>query len=88
VNCVSERVAREMAAGARQRFGAAIGLSTTGYAEPSPSEGIKHPFAYFAIDVDGNVTSGKLEAPGLARVAMQQHITEQVMDKLVMLLGE
>lgn len=37
VNCVSERVAREMAAGACNLFGAEVAIATTGYASDSPS---------------------------------------------------
>jgi PncC family amidohydrolase len=34
VNCVSARIARQMALGVRGMFGADIGIATTGYAEP------------------------------------------------------
>ena len=35
VNCVSERVAKEMAIGVCKLFNTQIGISTTGYAEPN-----------------------------------------------------
>ena len=47
VNCVSERVAIEMANGAIKMFGADIAVATTGYAEPNDQ--VEIPFACFAI---------------------------------------
>ena len=49
VNCVSERVAGEMACGACRLFGADLALATTGYAEPSPADGVAEPFAWVAL---------------------------------------
>jgi PncC family amidohydrolase len=40
VNCVSARVAEEMALGACGLFGADVGVATTGYAEASPADGV------------------------------------------------
>lgn len=48
-NCVSSRVATEMAVGVRERFGAYIGVATTGYAEPDPSRGVECPYAHIAV---------------------------------------
>src|ERR1044071_5239810 len=39
VNSVSAAVAEEMARGVCRLFGSDLGLATTGYAEPSPTEG-------------------------------------------------
>jgi nicotinamide-nucleotide amidase len=49
VNAVSAQVALEMARGACALFNADFGLATTGYAEPFPARGIKHPLAHVAI---------------------------------------
>ena len=49
VNCVSRRVAHEMAYGVQKMFNAEIGISTTGYAEPDPSHDVEEPFAYLGF---------------------------------------
>lgn len=49
VNCVSERVAMEMATGVADRFGADIGIATTGYVEPCPDEGIAFPKVWIGL---------------------------------------
>src|SRR5204863_10010142 len=41
VDCVSQRVAVEMAAGAIRLFGADLAVATTGYAEPAPKKKVK-----------------------------------------------
>lgn len=86
VNCVSSRVAAEMASGARRIFSASIGVATTGYAEPSAEDQVRDPFAYFAIDVDGEITTGKIDGRGLGRVPMQRHVARFVLETLVGLL--
>jgi len=88
VNCVSRQVAVEMAKAACVLFAADIGLSTTGYAEPSATYGIKTPLAYFAIcmrkaDSIQRVADGTVEGAGLGRVAMQLHVTQTVLETLL-----
>jgi nicotinamide-nucleotide amidase len=88
VNSVSQRVAFELARGACDLFRSSIGIGTTGYAEPSPDDGIDVPMAYFAIcrraasDVD-DVTGGQLFGAGLSRVRMQKYVTKSVLEILV-----
>lgn len=83
VNCVSQRVSEEMAVGVRRLFGSFVGLSTTGYAEPSPAGGIDAPFAYYAIDIGGWMTAGRIEGGDRERVAVQELVADTVMRKLV-----
>lgn len=78
-NCVSPRVAREMAVGVRERFQADIAVATTGYAEPSPDDNVSTPFAFFAINIDGDTTAGKVVAANLTRVEMQEFVVTEVL---------
>ena len=74
VNCVSEAVVRQMVAGIRRLTGADVGIATTGYAEVWGS--ITVPMAWIAVDVGGAVRTVMVEAPGLDRHGVQQHVTE------------
>ena len=49
VNSVSAAVAEQMARGACELFGADVAVATTGYAEPSPGDGVMQPFAWWAV---------------------------------------
>lgn len=87
VNCVSQRVAVEMAQGACALFGAAVAVATTGYAEPSPADGIRVPMAWWALchvrrGGRCEVVSGRIEMPGAARVAAQERVTQEVLRQL------
>jgi nicotinamide-nucleotide amidase len=45
VNAVSERVVEEMTKGSYEAFGSDVGVSTTGFAEPSEDFGVALPYA-------------------------------------------
>lgn len=60
VNCVSERVAIEMARGAQNLFNTNIALSTTGYAEAYPCENVDTPYAYIALAFNNEVYTNKI----------------------------
>lgn len=88
VNCVSQRVAVEMAYGAMERFGADLAAATTGYAEPDRSAGIKSPMAWWAICQrlpNGRLAlnSGTVEVAGATRVEAQERIARDVLGLLV-----
>ena len=53
-NCVSERVAKEMALHVCNLFSSDWGIGITGYAVPSP-ESNNSLFAYYAIALNGNI---------------------------------
>jgi nicotinamide-nucleotide amidase len=89
-DCVSQRVAWEMAKGACEMFGVQVGIGTTGYAEPQQDKGIPAPYAYFAIchrkQTSLNVQpvdQGKIEGVGLKRVEMQRQVTQTILLRLV-----
>ncbi|MDQ5981120.1 MAG: nicotinamide-nucleotide amidase [Verrucomicrobiota bacterium] len=92
VNCVSQRVAVEMAAGACQLFGADLGVATTGYAEPSPAQKVRTPHAWWALCHRRRgaavVLSGLIEVPGADRVTVQERVAEGVLSELVNYLSE
>jgi nicotinamide-nucleotide amidase len=89
VDCVSARVAVEMARGACELFGADIGVATTGYAQANRAVGVKTPMAWWALchrRRGGLITvvSGQLELPaGTGRVAAQQQVAREVVRALV-----
>lgn len=88
VQCVSQRVAVEMAAGVCVMFGTSIGVATTGYAEPSRARKIKTPQAWWAIchgapRGPAEVVSGFVETPGATRTEAQHRIADAVLRELV-----
>ena len=91
-NCVSESIARQMARGAATLFDAQIALATTGYAEPSPNDGVATPFAWWALverlaDGSWREIAGRVECPGMDRVAVQVQVSETVLAALLTHLG-
>ncbi len=91
--CVSESVARQMARGVIQLFASRIGLATTGYAEPAPTEGVAVPFAWWAVvelrdDGEWIERSGRVDCPDLDRTAVQAHVSETVLAALLAHLRE
>jgi nicotinamide-nucleotide amidase len=93
VNCVSQRVAVEMAQGACALFGADLAVATTGYAEPNRGGGIKAPMAWWALchrrrGGRAVVISGCVELPGAQRVAAQECVAAEALRALVVYLRE
>ena len=93
VNCVSQRVAVEMASGAAKLFGAQLAVASTGYAEPSPKHKVKIPHAWWAIchrvrSGAMMVLSGYVEVPGADRVTVQEKVAEAVLTELISYLRE
>jgi nicotinamide-nucleotide amidase len=93
VDCVSQRVAIEMAAGAAERFDTDLAVSTTGYAEPSRKAKVRTPMAWWALchRLRGgrlNIFSGQVEVPGAGRTEVQARVAEAVLRELVTYLRE
>ena len=88
VNCVSQRVANEMAVGVCRLFKVDLGIGTTGYAEPSLVDQVDAPYAYFSIcrregDNISIVAERQLSGVGLGRVAMQDYVASAALQALV-----
>lgn len=92
VNCVSAEVAEQMARGAAELFKADIALATTGYAEPSPEEGVTVPFAWWALahrrHGGRHVQSKRIECKDAARVQVQAQVTVAAITGLLDYLRE
>jgi len=89
-NCVSSRVAEQMARGACVLFGADLGVATTGYAEPAPDQRVAAPFAWWAVarreGADYQLGSGRVDGTGLGRVEMQERVAEAALAALLAVL--
>lgn len=89
VDCVSPRVAVEMACGACELFNADLAVATTGYAQANRVAGVKAPMAWWAIchrQRGGQiaVVSGQIVLPATtSRVAAQEKISREVLRELV-----
>lgn len=89
VNSVSAEVAEQMARGACELFGADVGAATTGYAEPSPANGVAAPFAWWAIAVrdgqggDFRLRHGRVDCPGASRAEAQTRVADAVFAELL-----
>lgn len=93
VNCVSQRVAVEMAVGAAKLFGSDLTVATTGYAEPAPKRKVRTPHAWWALchrhrSGTAMMLSGFVEVPGADRVTVQTRVAEAVLTELVGYLRE
>ena len=89
VNAVSPTVAEQMAVGGCTFFKSDLVLSTTGYAEPCPAQGVTEPFAFWALAQvrpgarTAIVRSGRIECAGANRVQAQHHVADGVLNELI-----
>lgn len=100
VNCVSREVAEQMARGACALFGSDLAVATTGYAEPSPANEIKQPFAWWALchrrrgralRLDSGqavMRAGCVQFAGAKRTQMQAVVADAVLLELADYLRE
>ncbi len=88
VNCVSRRVAREMAAGIAALMHADFGAATTGYAEPNSVVGVDVPFAYCAVWSQGRTAVVRVVGRGLSRIAMQEHTAAAAISLILVCLKD
>ena len=93
VDCVSQRVAVEMAVGVAKLFGADLAVATTGYAEPAPKKKVRTPHAWWALchrhrSGAAVMLSGLIEVPGADRGTVQARVADAVLQELVRYLRE
>jgi nicotinamide-nucleotide amidase len=86
VNCVSQKVATEMALQVCEHFTSDWGIGITGYATPAPESG-QQVFAYYCIVHKNKVRQrGKLKGSPIDPPALQAKYAETVLHKLYLLL--
>jgi len=86
VNCVSQKVAKEMATQVCQLYASDWGIGITGYASPTPESGNK-VFAFFAIASRGKIkSSGKINPPKTNPPELQTFYVNHILRKLLSLL--
>lgn len=82
VNCVSAKVAEQMAIGICTLYSSDWGVGITGYASPVPESGQK-VFAYYAIAYKGKIKSkGKISAAKDEAMSLQVKYADTVIGKL------
>lgn len=79
VDCVSRRVAGEMASGVAELFGCELAVATTGYAEPS--NGIR-PHAWIAVKICGRLATKSVKGGG-TRVEVQTELADEAIRMIV-----
>ncbi|MCW2749053.1 MAG: competence protein [Aeromicrobium sp.] len=84
---VDPEVAAQLAIGARERFGATYGLSTTGVAGPDPSEGKPAGTVHVAISGPGGVSATELNLAG-DRDTIRTGTVDALLSQLVATLRE
>ena len=86
VNCVSQKVASEMATAVGDLFVSNWGIGITGYASPTPESNEKL-FAYYAISFQGRIRgSGRLTAQLSDPFVVQCDYVKAVLRKLSLLM--
>jgi nicotinamide-nucleotide amidase len=88
-NCVSEKVASEMALNAAKLFQSDWSISITGYAAPVPELGINNLFAFWAISNKGEIiTVDKVESSNGEPMKVQLYYTNQVLKSFHQIVKE
>lgn len=81
VNGVSAQIARELAKGISEKFDVAIGIATTGYAEPYGQQRI--PIAYIALWHNGQFCEREIIGDHLNRQQMQAEVVQIALETLL-----
>jgi PncC family amidohydrolase len=88
-NCVSAKVASEMAVGVAGLFSTEWGIGITGYASPVPEENINELFAWYAFARNGNIiTATKIEAEKDTPQRVQSSYVNKILESFLVVLKE
>jgi nicotinamide-nucleotide amidase len=88
-NCVSEKVAAEMAKNATSFFLSNWGLAITGYASPVPEQNIHRLFACYAIySPDAGMTTQTIHVENDSPARVRQSYTDHVLHDFFRLLQQ
>jgi nicotinamide-nucleotide amidase len=80
-NCVSDKVAAQMALNATRLFASDWGIATTGYAAPVPECSVEQPYAYYAICYhDELLTVRKVESTKGDPIQVQVYFINKVLE--------
>lgn len=83
VNCVSEKVAQQMALNVAKKFCSTWGIGVTGYAVPVPALKIKTCFVFYSFaHNDKIVLSGKIETKKRGQANVQMFFVEKILGAL------
>ncbi|XZF12415.1 CinA family protein [Chitinophagaceae bacterium MMS25-I14] len=83
-NCVSPRIASQMARQVTDYFSSSIGIAITGYAAPVPEKDIHKLFAFYAISTGVKIiNSGMIEAATEEPLKVQLFYTDRVLDRIM-----
>ncbi|SKC41166.1 CinA family protein [Ohtaekwangia koreensis] len=86
-NCVSERVAMEMADNVCSLFRSDWGIGITGYAMPAPEVSVEEPFAFFSFSFRGkNLEVKKIHTTIKDAWEVQKFFTEEVIKEFASLI--
>ncbi len=86
-NCVSEKVAMEMADNVCTLFKSDWGIAITGYAAPIPEFSVEEPFAFFSFSFRGKNLEVKRVHSSLKNAwEVQRYFTEEVIKEFASLI--
>ena len=88
LNCVSERVAQQMALEVRRLFCSHWGIGVTGYATPVPALNIKSCFAFYAFAYKSDVVStARLDTKLKGQRNVQEYFARKIMSAFAVYLS-
>jgi nicotinamide-nucleotide amidase len=79
VNCVSEKVALELANNVRNKFSSDYGIGITGYASEVPESDFKLFAFYSIVDKDREIAAGRMNAEPSEGIGVQLYYVSEIL---------